>query len=173
MKQAYNSSQPIEVLFAQMEDDLDLAAVAQAAYTPKQIVAYTYNIMFQTGVFADACHDWRCCAIADNTWANFKSDFAMAHQELQESQLTSQSAGYHSANSVLKAWHAQTEEALANLATATASDRSTVSALSSTNSELSAALTIANANAKLVMAIAKIAALKTKGCKPPCPSGIS
>jgi hypothetical protein len=37
---------------------------------------------------------------ADRTWATFKTDFATAHQELSESQLTAQGAGFHTANSV-------------------------------------------------------------------------
>jgi ribosomal protein S17E len=161
MKTAYDPSQPIEALFDQIEEALDLAAAANAAYTSQQIVAYAYNIVFQTGVFADACRDWRRRIIAEKTWANFKTDFAVAHQELRESQLTAQGAGYHAANSVLQeTWQAQTADALANLATATASDRSAVSALSSTNSALSASL--ATANAKLATAQADIVALKTK-----------
>jgi hypothetical protein len=161
MKSAYDPSQPIEVLFDQIEEALDLAAAANAAYTPQQIVAYAYNLVFQTGVFADACRDWRRRPLIEKTWANFKRDFAVAHQELRESQLTSQGAGYHSANSVLQeTWQEQTADALANLATATASDRSAVSALSSTNSALTASL--ATATAQLVTAKADITALKTK-----------
>jgi hypothetical protein len=40
MKKAYDPSQPIEILFDQYEDAIELAAAANAAYTPAQIAAY-------------------------------------------------------------------------------------------------------------------------------------
>jgi hypothetical protein len=59
MKKPYNPSQLIKRVFDQFEDAADLAAAANAAYTPAQIVAYTYNTVFQTGLFTDPCHNWR------------------------------------------------------------------------------------------------------------------
>lgn len=161
LKAPFDPSQPIEILFDQIEDAVDLAAAAQAEYTQAQIVAYAYNLIFQTGVFHDACRDWRRRFAADRTWATFKTDFAIAHQELRESQLTAQGAGFHTANSVtFDEIQTQTADALANLATATASDRSTVSALTNTNSTLTEAL--ATATTQLKTAQADISALKTK-----------
>jgi hypothetical protein len=153
LKTPYDPAMPIEVLFDQVEDAVDLAAAALAPYTIPQIVAYAYNNVFQTGQFVDACRDWRRREALAKTWVNFKSDFALAHQELRESQLTVQGAGYHSANSV-------TMEALANLATATAYDRNIVSQLSTTNGNLIAAL--ADATALLDRAQADIKALQVK-----------
>jgi hypothetical protein len=108
------------------------------AYTIPQIVAIAYNSVFQTGLFAGACQEWRCRPVAYKTWTNFKTDFALAHQELRESQVTSQSAGFHSANLAHNINQQQnTADALANLATATAADHSIVSQLTNTNSQLS------------------------------------
>jgi hypothetical protein len=59
LKAPFDPSQPIKVMFDQIEDAVDLAAAAQAEYTQAQIVAYAYNLVFQTGVFNDACRDWR------------------------------------------------------------------------------------------------------------------
>jgi hypothetical protein len=170
MKTPFDPSQPIEVLFDQIEDTADLAAAANAAYTAAQIVVYGYNLVFPTGVFIDACRDWRRRPEANKTWNQFKIDFALAHQELRESQLTSQGAGYQSANSAMvqgqdtqasnDSWHTQTADALANVATATVSDHSTVLVLTATNSDLSSALS--SANSKLATAQADITALKTK-----------
>jgi hypothetical protein len=71
MKKPYDPSQPIECLFDQFEDAVDLAAAANAAYTPAQIVAYPYNTVFQTGLFTDACHNCRRKPVADKTWPDF------------------------------------------------------------------------------------------------------
>jgi hypothetical protein len=59
LKAPFNPSQPIKILFDQIKDAIALAAAAQAEYTQAQIVAYAYNLVFQTGVFNDACRDWR------------------------------------------------------------------------------------------------------------------
>jgi hypothetical protein len=111
-------------------------------------------------MFTDACHDWRRRPIIEQTWATFKVDFALAHQELRDSQLTSNQAGYQSANNAHASYDIQQETALAiaNLATATASNRSTVASLTSTNSSLSTELT--QATAKLTAAATELAALK-------------
>jgi hypothetical protein len=59
MKQAYDPSQPIESLSDQYKDAMELAAAANAAYPPQQIVAYAYNTIFKTGHFTNACRTWR------------------------------------------------------------------------------------------------------------------
>jgi hypothetical protein len=56
MKALYDPSQPIKVLFEQIEDTIDLAGATNAACTPQQIVTYAYNIDISTGVFTDAYH---------------------------------------------------------------------------------------------------------------------
>jgi hypothetical protein len=138
---------------------IELAAAANAAYTGPQIVAYTYNTILQTGLFTDACRDWRCRPAAQKTWPTFTADFSLAHQEMHESQATTQGAGFHSANAALTAdFQQQTFEALANLATATESDRSVISNLTDNNSALTTQL--ATTNAKLNTALADIAALR-------------
>jgi hypothetical protein len=161
MKAPYDPSQPIELLFDQFDDAIELSAAANVAYTGPQIVAYAYNPILQTGLFTDACRDWRRRPAAQKTWPTFKVDFSLAHQEMRESQATTQGAGFHSANSALTAnFQQQTFKALANLATATKSDRSAFSNLTGTNSELTSQL--ATTNAKLKTALAGIAALRLK-----------
>jgi hypothetical protein len=91
----------------------------------------------------------------------FKTGFATPHQELRKSQITAQGAGFHTANSItFDEIQTQTANAIANLATAAASDRSAVSALMNTNSTLTEAL--ATATTQLKTAQADISALKTK-----------
>ena len=157
MRHKYDPSQPIESLYDQIEDAVTLAAAGQAPYTTPQIVSIAYNLVFNTNLFPDACREWRRRPIADHTWVNFKTTFTIAHQELRESQVTSEQAGYHNANAAME-FQQDTAIALANLATATASDRSTVSNLSETNSNLTNDLALANT--KLAKAISDIASLK-------------
>ena len=157
MRHKYDPSQPIESLYDQIEDAVTLAAAGQAPYTTPQIVSIAYTLVFNTSLFPDACREWRRRPIADHTWVNFKTTFTIAHQELRESQVTSEQAGYHNANAAME-FQQDTAIALANLATANASDRSTVSNLSETNSNITNDLALANT--KLAKAISDIASLQ-------------
>ncbi len=83
MKNTSGPAQLIMVLFDQIEDAVELADAANAAYTTPQIIAIAYNCLFQTGLYADACRTWRRLPDADKTWPRLKADFALAHQELR------------------------------------------------------------------------------------------
>jgi hypothetical protein len=143
MKAPIDPNQPIENLFTQMEKAVDFADAAGTPFSANQIVTTAYNLVFKTGLYNETCRDWRRRAAVDKTWTNFQSDFSAAAQDLRESQATSQTAGYHSANAAVEEqnlWRQETVDALANLATATASDRSTLAglttALAAANAEI-------------------------------------
>jgi hypothetical protein len=53
------------------------------------IVNVAYTLVFNTGLFPDACRAWQSRAKAAKTWAQFKIDFASAHHEFR---LTNQTA---------------------------------------------------------------------------------
>ena len=60
MKAQYDPSQPtIEAFINLIEDGVALADAAAIAYTPAQIIAIAYNFMFATGMFPEACCEWR------------------------------------------------------------------------------------------------------------------
>jgi hypothetical protein len=117
-------------------------------------------------MFPEACHDWRRLPITDKTWARFKTDFATAHQEFRDTHLTANQTGYQSANALqeTESLAIQTADALANLATATASDCTTVANQTGTNAKLTIELTI-TVNAKLITALAKITELQVSNSR--------
>ena len=136
MRTQYSADQPIEVLFSQLEDGVDYAAAGGQAYSPTQIVNLAYTLIFNTGQYHEACREWRRRPQAEKTWPNFKQDFALAHNDLREIALTTQAGGYHGANSATEVYFQTTAEALANLATATATDREAVANLVQSNATL-------------------------------------
>ena len=93
----------------------------------------------------------------DKTWTAFKQYFSLAHQELRESQLGTTNTLYGSVNAAI---NQDTVEAIANLVTATAHDRATVSTLTTTNTSLTMALI--KANSDLVDALKMITFLTKK-----------
>ena len=119
MRTEYDPEHPIEGLFEQMEDGMELAEAGGTPYTDMQVVQMAYALVFKTGVFNDACRRWRRKAIAERTWANFKSHFTEAYAEVREE--TAVQGNSFQANQVL----AETVEVINNLAenSTTESDR--------------------------------------------------
>jgi hypothetical protein len=154
-KSAYDPNLPIESLFDQIENAVEFAAAGNTPYSPEQVVATAYQLIYATGMFLDDCKLWKRQPGHYKTWDNFKRDFALSHREFREAKVTSAGAGYQSANSV---YQQNTVDAIANLATATAHDRQTVSTLTATNSALTLELTAVNR--KLVTALQEIAKLQ-------------
>jgi hypothetical protein len=83
------------------------------------------------------------------TWAQFKLDFATAHRESRLTNQTAQQSGFHSATMMTEQGRDESmqdnADAIAQLATAMASDRGTVAILTTTNAKLATQLEAAHA----------------------------
>jgi hypothetical protein len=136
----YDPNQPIETLFQQIRDARAFAVAGGHPYGAAMIVNVAYTLVFNTGLFPDACRAWQSRAIAGKKWAQFKIDFATAHREFWLINQTAQQSGFHSANMMIEQGRddsmQDTFDAIAQLATATASDRGTVATLTTTNAKL-------------------------------------
>jgi hypothetical protein len=65
------------------------------------IINVAYTLVFNTGLFPDACRMWQSRAIAGKTWAQFKIDLATANREFRLYNQTAQQSGFHSANMMI------------------------------------------------------------------------
>jgi len=162
LKTPYDSNQPMETLFGQIEAAVEYAAAGNTPYTPQQVLATAFQLVFQTGIYADDCKEWKRKPPVDKTWAAFKVFFASANQEYREAQeITTgkafQAVTQNAAPSENEEFQQDTIDAIANLATATASDRETVANMSSTIDTLTNEL--ATTNHELIIALKKIATL--------------
>jgi 6-pyruvoyl-tetrahydropterin synthase len=160
----YDPNQPIETLFQQIQDVRAFAVAGGEPYGAAMIVNVAYTLVFNTGLFPDACHAWQSRAITAKTWAQFKIDFTTAHQEFRLTNHTAQQSGFHSANMMIEQGRddsmQEKEEAIAQLATATASDRGMVATLTTTNAKLANQLEAAHA--LIAQLKSKIVTLKIK-----------
>jgi hypothetical protein len=156
----YDPNQPIEAFIDQVEDAVSLAAAAQAPYSPQQTIAMAYTLMFSTGMFPEACQEWRRRPTAKQTWVNFKTAFTEAHQDFRDSQVTSKQTCYHHQANVTFELQHDTAKAIANLETATALDHATVANFTTTNSKLT--IDLAQAIQQLTLAQADLTSIKVK-----------
>ena len=131
------------MLFDQIKDTQDFAAAAGQPYTKNQLLTMAYNLVYAMGLFFDNCKAWNWLPANQKTMENFKTMFQQPQRDLCDQQCSAQQAGFQ-ANGI---WclptknndHPlqETAEALANLATATASDRQVLQNLTNTVKELS------------------------------------
>jgi hypothetical protein len=160
----YGPNQPIETLFQQIQDARVFAVTGGQPYGAAMIINVAYTLVFNTGLYPHACRAWQSRAIAYKTWAQFKIDFATAHREFRLTNQTAQQSGFHSANMMIEQGRdgsmQDTAEAIAQLATATASDRGTVATLTTTNAKLATQLEAAHA--LIAQLKTEIATLKIK-----------
>ena len=59
MRTDYDVNQPMVFIIEQIDDAVDMAAVANNPYSAEQVVTAAYNLVFKTGMFADNCKLWR------------------------------------------------------------------------------------------------------------------
>jgi hypothetical protein len=141
MCRAWDPQQPVESLFKQIQDCADYSEAGGVLIGNPQQINVGYANTFATGHFMSACRRWNEKPPVENTWAQFKSHFAAAHRQHKQIQGESAAtAGYHSANAAVGQTEYQMADstigALANLATATASDRGVVEPLTEANAHL-------------------------------------
>jgi hypothetical protein len=133
-------------------------------YDAAMIVNVAYTLVFNTGLFPDACRAWQSREIAAKTLAQFKIDFATAHREFCLTNQTAHQSGFHSANMMIEKGRddsmQETAEAIAQLAIATTPDRGTVPTLTTTNAKLANQLGVAHA--LIAQLKSEIATLKNK-----------
>jgi hypothetical protein len=145
----YDPNQPIETLFQHIQDAWAFAVAGGQPYGAAMIINGAYTLVFNTGLYPDAWRAWQSRAIATKTWAEFKIDFATAHREFRLTNQTAQQYGFHSANMMIEQGRdgsmQDTAEAIAQLATATSSDRGTVATLTMTNAKLATQREVAHA----------------------------
>jgi hypothetical protein len=98
MCQTYEPSSPIEDLFRQMQDGRAYAQAGQQPYGKQQIINIAYALVFNTGVYSDACKEWEKYDILEKTWENFKTHFTTEHRLYRKQTQTSQETGYQAAN---------------------------------------------------------------------------
>jgi hypothetical protein len=160
----YDPNQPIETLFQQIQDARAFAVVGGKPYGATMIFNVAYSLVFNTGLFPDACWAWKSRAIAGKTWAQFKLDFATAHREFRLTNQNAQLSGFHSANMMIEQGRNETMQdtvdAIAQLAAAMASYRGTVTTLTTTNAKLATQLEAAHA--QIAQLKNEIATLKNK-----------
>ena len=135
-----------ETLFEEFVEQIEWnqeAVAIQNPYSPAQIVSLEYKNIEKCGLYQEDCRNWSRKTQSDKIWGKFRAHFARAFKETRRSSITSRTEGYvvhvqaAQANAELFTKMQQDHNlALANIATATQADRTSVALLTKTISEL-------------------------------------
>ena len=157
-----------ETLFEEFVDQIEWNQEAVAVhnpYSPAQIVSMAYASIDKCGLYQDDFRDWSRKPRSEKTWVTFKTHFARAFKETRRSSKTSRTEGYvahvHLAQENAELFTEMQQDhtqALANIATATQADSTSVALITKTILELSNQ--VALLTAKLATAQAENARMK-------------
>ena len=156
MTARYTPNALIETLFEQITDGVAYAELGDTPFTSKQIVDIVLLCLAKTGLFKDDLKEWNRKPLLSRDWTTFRVHFAKAHREWKANLRLTAGKHFPRANAVdtstaMTNHQADTVNALANLATATAVDRASVATLTDTIAQLSSEL--ASAQAKLISSL--------------------
>jgi hypothetical protein len=102
MRRAWDSQQPVESLFKQIQDCADYSEAWGVLVGHPQQINVGYAKIFATGHFMSACRRWNEKHTIEKTWTQFKLHFSAAHRQHKQMQGESAAtAGYHSANAAV------------------------------------------------------------------------
>jgi hypothetical protein len=145
----YDPNQPTESLFQQIQYAWAFAIAGGQPYGDAIIVNVAYTIVFNTGLFPDACRAWQVRPAAQKSLTNLKIHFAAAHREFSLTNQTAHNSEFHSARMMIEHHPYQgITDAILQLAVATASDNDTVATLTDTNARLTLQLETSQAYVK-------------------------
>jgi hypothetical protein len=130
-----NFQEPIETLLKQIEDVLRYANAGMQPYMVAHYVKIAFLLILNTGAVTDACRDWQRRTPVNQTWADFRWEFARAQREQRIIPIISSGAGYNTTNVAEHYVHSQIPAdggfftAMANLATIISADHEMVATL--------------------------------------------
>eukprot|EP00957_Ditylum_brightwellii_P060611 4601753-Ditylum_brightwellii.AAC.1 len=79
MKNEYDPTLPIELLAEQVKLAVIIAGNVNQPYMAAQILSITYTLVFKTGVYKEACREWRNKPDGYKIWPKFKQHFVAAY----------------------------------------------------------------------------------------------
>ena len=155
-REPHSPSVPIEIAWQQIYDAVAYTDAGSTIYSSKKVKDNSYQLVFNTGIFAADCREWNQRTSDNKTLPHLKIFFVDAHREWRLSLKNETGTPYsalHNSNTRPDDGYLQQETVgdIANLATATASDRAAIAQLTATVERLTAELV--TVNTKLVAAL--------------------
>jgi hypothetical protein len=80
-EEPWDGAEPLENVITWIQDCCDFAEAAEQPYTAQQILSKAFAIVFNTGLYFEACQKWKALTPAQKTLANFRQHFLKDQRE--------------------------------------------------------------------------------------------
>ena len=94
MKKTWDPSEPIEILFAQINDANEYSIFAGTPLQEHDLLQAAEMLVLKTGQFAQEYRDWRALPDAAKTWAHFQDWWQQAYNLREETNITATDYNY-------------------------------------------------------------------------------
>jgi predicted metalloprotease len=94
MIESWDGSSPFENVIERIDECVDFAEAAGQPYTAPQILSKIYTLVYDTGLYFDACEKWKDLPAANQTYADFKMHFLKAQRTHRNQQRTMKQSSY-------------------------------------------------------------------------------
>jgi hypothetical protein len=81
MMATINFQDPVETIFKQIEDGVRFTNAGMQYYIEAQYVNIAFLLILNTCTIPDACRDWQHRTPVNQTWADFRREFAWVQRE--------------------------------------------------------------------------------------------
>ena len=152
----YLPSVPSEIAWRKIDDALAYADAGSTPYSSKQVTDNAYQLVFNTGIFAADFREWNQRTTDNKTLSDLKTFFVAAHRDwrlLLHIETGTLYVAAHNATACpdIRYLQQETVDAIANLATATASNCAAIAQLTDMVERLTSELV--TLNTKLIVAL--------------------
>jgi hypothetical protein len=90
----WDGSSPFENIIERIDECVDFAEAAAQPYTAPQILSKIYTLVYDTGLYFDACEKWKDLPAASQTYDAFKLHFLKAQKTHRNQQRTMKQSNY-------------------------------------------------------------------------------
>ena len=80
----FDITQPMAVMFNEVEDLLELSTAAANPYTPRQVIKIAEQLIKNFNDFEKGLEEWYALPAENQTWPDFKLHFEQAHKKLRK-----------------------------------------------------------------------------------------
>ena len=84
INEALDNSCPVDVFFQRINDAVQYANDNKNPFLAKQILQTAFHSVNATGMYLEACKEWRQKSNQDKTWTNFKRHCADQYHDIRE-----------------------------------------------------------------------------------------
>eukprot|EP00957_Ditylum_brightwellii_P064068 4860156-Ditylum_brightwellii.AAC.1 len=138
MNEPMDIDEPISTYFHRIDKCMQFAEDAKTPYTDEQVLQCVEHAVAMTGMYEQAMEEWMEKPNLSKDYKEFKKFITKKHKYLKDClRRTTKQQGYHSVNALTAGVNTEEiDEALDNLAMATAVEKSTIEDVQATNQQL-------------------------------------